>query len=97
MKSVRIQEDIVPIGDFKTHASAIMRRLKADQRPVVITQRGRPAGVLVSPEDFDRFTERERFVEAVEQGLAESKAGLTISNEELTEHFDRRFREAGDR
>lgn len=91
MKSVRIDEDIVPIGEFKTHASRIMRRLQDDGRPIVITQRGRPAGVLVSPRDFDRFTERERFVAAVEQGLAESEAGLGVEDRELNELLDERF------
>ena len=97
MKPISIQDDIVPIGEFKTHASRIVRGMRETGRPVVITQHGRPTGVLISPEDFDRFTERERFVAAVERGLAESEAGLGISNEELTEHFERRFREAQDK
>ena len=94
MKPVRIQDDLVPIGEFKTHASKIMRRLQAEGRPIVITQRGKATGVLVTPEDFDRLTERERFIAAVEQGLAESEAGLGMSSDDLAEHFERRFREA---
>jgi prevent-host-death family protein len=94
VKPVRIQDDIVPVGEFKKHASQILRRLHADARPIVITQRGKATGVLVTPEDFDRLVERERFVAAIHQGLAESDAGLGISNEELREHFDRRYRQA---
>jgi predicted transcriptional regulator len=51
----------------------------------------------VTPQDFDRLMERERFVAAVEQGLAKSEAGLGTSNEELSDHFERRFREAQDK
>ncbi len=92
MKSISIQDDIIPIGEFKTHASRIMRGLREQGRPVVITQHGRPAGVLVTPEDFDRFTERERFVAAVEQGLAESEAGLGLaSGEDLNDVLNREF------
>ena len=90
MKPISIQNDIVPIGEFKTHASRIMRGLHEHGRPVVITQNGRPAGVLISPEDFDRFTERERFVAAVEQGLAESRAGLgVVADDDLNDILDR--------
>lgn len=94
MKPVRIQDDIVPVGHFKTHASRILRRLHDEQRPIVITQRGKATGVLITPADFDRLTERARFMEAIEQGLSDSKAAQTLSNEAVTEHFARRLREA---
>lgn len=72
MKPLRITDDIVPVGAFKAHASQLIRRLKAENRPIVITQNGRPAAVLVSPEEFDRLNAREHFVSAVEEGLADS-------------------------
>lgn len=78
MKAVRLSDDIIPIGEFKTHASSIIRRLHEEHRPIVITQRGRAAAVLVTPEDYDRLAERERFVAAVEQRLAESDSGLGL-------------------
>ncbi len=93
MKPISIQDDIVPIGEFKTHASRIVRGMRETGRPVVITQNGRPAGVLISPDAFDQFTERERFVAAVQEGLADSGAGRTVSDEDLTTHFERRARD----
>lgn len=91
MKALQVQDDIIPIGEFKTHASRIMRQLRANGRPIVITQNGKPAGVLVSAADFDRLTERERFLAAIRQGLAESDAGLVISDEDLTTELDRLY------
>ncbi len=92
MKPISIQDDIIPIGEFKTHASRIMRGLREHSRPVVITQNGRPAGVLVTPEDYDRLTERERFVAAVHQGLAESEAGMAIDDDnDLNALLDGKF------
>ena len=91
MKPISIQDDIIGIGEFKTHASRIMRGLREQGRPIVITQHGRPAGVLITPEDFDRLTERERFISAVNEGLADSEAGRLISDDELTAELDREF------
>lgn len=92
MKPISVQDDIVPIGEFKTHASRIVRGMRETGRPVVITQHGRPAGVLISPEAFDRFTERERLVAAVEQGLRESDAGLgMVSQGDLNELLDEEY------
>lgn len=83
MKSVSVADNIMPLGEFKTHLSSVLRRLREDGRPVVVTQRGRAAGVLVSPEDFDALTERARFIAAIERGLAEANAGLGIDDAEL--------------
>ena len=91
MKPISIQDDIIGIGEFKTHAARIMRGLREQGRPIVITQHGRPAGVLITPEDFDRLTERERFVAAVNEGLADSEAGRLISDDELTAELDQEF------
>ena len=91
MKPISIQDDIIPIGEFKTHASRVMRKLRDSGRPVVITQHGRPAGVLVTAAEFDRLTERDRFIAAVNEGLADSNAGRVISDDELTAEFDRRY------
>lgn len=91
MKPLRVDDGIVPIGEFKTHASRILRDLKQTGRPVVITQNGRPAGVLVSPAEFDRLTERERFIAAIEEGLADAEAGRVYTTDEVKAHLARRF------
>ncbi len=68
MRFVHVSEDILPIGELKTHASRVLRRLRAEQRPIVITLNGKPAAVLITPEEFDRLYERERFCGSSGQG-----------------------------
>lgn len=91
MKSLRIAEDIVPIGEFKTHAARVIRGLRSSGRVVVITQNGRPAAVLMTPDAFDRLGERARFLEAVREGLADSEAGRVIDDPELTRELEAEF------
>ncbi|MGH7859189.1 MAG: type II toxin-antitoxin system Phd/YefM family antitoxin [Candidatus Binatia bacterium] len=50
---------IVPITDLRQDAAAVLDRVKDSAEPVVITQRGRAAAVLLSPEMYER-SERER-------------------------------------
>ena len=68
---------------FKTQASRVLRRVREEGRPIVITQNGRPAAVLLSPEEFDRLTERERFMTAVATGLADVEAGRILDDEDV--------------
>jgi len=91
MKHVNMAEDIVPLADFKARTSQLFRKLRQEQRPLVITQNGKPAAVLITPEEFDRICERDRFVEAVAAGLADSAAGQLIDDEELDEELDAEF------
>jgi prevent-host-death family protein len=91
MKPLQLSEDILPIGEFKTHASRVLRKLQESQRPVVITQNGRPAAVLITPEEFDAFHERERFMAAVREGLADIEAGRLLDPEEVRRQLDAEF------
>ena len=91
MKFVQVSKDILPVGELKTHTSRVLRRLRAEQRPIVITLNGKPAAVLITPEEFDRLYERERFVEAINKGLADSEAGRVVEDEALAGELDAEF------
>lgn len=88
MKRMQISRDIVPLARFKTQTSQILRQLREGQRPVVVTQNGKPAAVLITPEAFDRLQEQDRFLTAVREGLADSEAGRLIDDDELSAALD---------
>ncbi|MDY7227711.1 type II toxin-antitoxin system Phd/YefM family antitoxin [Hyalangium rubrum] len=83
MKPLQVSEDILPIADFKARASEVVRRLREHRRPVVITQGGKPAAVLLAPEEFDQLAARARFLTAIDEGMADVEAGRVLSDEEL--------------
>jgi prevent-host-death family protein len=91
MRPVRVSEDFVPVSEFKAQAAEWLRKAAASGAPVVVTQNGRPAGVLLSPQAFDALTERARFVEAVEEGLADSAAGRVLAHDEVRRAMRARF------
>ncbi|OGP97247.1 MAG: hypothetical protein A2W66_08565 [Deltaproteobacteria bacterium RIFCSPLOWO2_02_56_12] len=82
-------EKIVPISDLQTRAKKIVESVKQTRDPVVITQRGRPAALLVNYEDYEGMIAtleemsqpdwRERLAEAER----DSKAGKGIGLEEF--------------
>lgn len=87
MRAIRISEDIVPVSEFKAQAAECLRRVSATGQPIIITQNGKAAGVLLSPSEFDRLSERVRFVAAVEEGLADADAGLLRDHDEVVERM----------
>ena len=46
--------EIVPVSDLRQEAAAVLKRLRETNDPVVVTQRGRAAAVLLSIEEYER-------------------------------------------
>lgn len=90
-RAVRISEGIVPISEFKAQATDLLRRVAESGEPLVITQNGKAAGVLLSPRSYDELTERARFLAAIDEGLADVEAGRVHSHEDVVAEMKQRF------
>lgn len=91
-KPMLVADDIVPIGEFKAHASQMLKRVRSSNRPLVITQNGKPSAVVITPEEFDALSERRRFIAAIEDGIRDADAGRTVTTEELERELEERFK-----
>ena len=89
MKTIRVSEGIVPLGAFKAQASRLLKELKQETSPLVITQNGRPAAVMLSPEVYDEMQERQEFLEAVARGLADAVAGRVVEHDKVAQWLTR--------
>lgn len=72
-------EDIHPMSEHRTHLTEHLRQVQETGRPMVITQQGRPAAVLLSPAAYDelvRQAELAQDIAGIKEGLAEADAGL---------------------
>ena len=82
-KAISVADDIVPIGEFKAQAARLLGRLRETGHPLVITQHGKPAAVMLSPREYDRLQERSAFVQSVVVGLADAEAERTMDTKTL--------------
>ena len=91
MGSIQLSNDLVPLAEFKTHISSILEKIKSTHQPVVITKNGRAAGVVVSPEDYDKWIENERFISELKAGLKDSEKGKVLSDDEFKMKLESEF------
>ena len=89
MKPIQVADDILPVSAFKARASELVRSMGTRGRPLIITQNGKPAAVLLSPAEYDRLAYEGRSREAVREGLADADDGRTVSDEELGKELGR--------
>ncbi len=83
MNRLNVSDGIIPIGEFKTGLSKWIKNVQNTGNPLVITQNGRPAGVLISPSEYDDLIYRKSFHNSINRGLSDVEAGNTYSTEEL--------------
>jgi prevent-host-death family protein len=72
---VRVSQDFVPVSEWKTQAAELLKRVGANKQPLVITQYGKPAGVVLSPAAYDALMDKIAFMQGVHEGLAEAEVG----------------------
>jgi len=83
MKGIDVVNGVIPLGDFKANASRFIRHVRSSDRPLLITQNGKPAAVLLSPEAYEEIRREEEGRAAVARGTADLDAGRVVPGEEV--------------
>lgn len=55
MKSIDLEHGVVPISRAASSLAALIKRSRASQQPIIITQKGYPSGVLLGIELFSKL------------------------------------------
>jgi prevent-host-death family protein len=88
--------ETMSLAAVKAHFSEVADRVEQQQERIVVTRNGRPAVVLISPDDLESLEETlailsdRRLLAKVRKGLAEADAGEGIPLEQM---LDDRHRE----
>jgi len=83
MKDINVANDIIPVGEFKARMAQYLKIIQENGNSLVITQNGKPAGVLLSPTEFDELRKTKLFVESVARGLTDSQKGDVLTTDQL--------------
>jgi prevent-host-death family protein len=80
--------DILPVTDLRQDAAAALKRLKGSKGPVVITQRGRAAAVLLSIEAYERGERERELLHRIARGESEIAAGAGFDLDDVLADAD---------
>ena len=67
--------DIIPVSDLRQGAAKILKQLKDSKEPLIITQRGRAAAVMLSVETFERSEHDKELLHLLAKGEREIGIG----------------------
>jgi prevent-host-death family protein len=71
-------DDIKPISDFRANAAALIRQARESGRPLVITQNGRSAAVLVDVKSYQDLLDELAVLRDVAQARSELASGQGV-------------------
>jgi prevent-host-death family protein len=79
---------IVPVTDLRQDAAAVLKRLQSSSEPLVITQRGRAAAVLLSLDAYERSQHERELLRVLARGEQEITEGKGYSLDQVLREAD---------
>jgi prevent-host-death family protein len=78
-----LEADIQPVSDFRANASAMLQHVRETGRPLVLTQRGRGAAVLLDIGAYQGLLDELEELRDVHRGLADVAEGRVVDHAEV--------------
>jgi len=91
-KPLRISRDIRPLSEFRANTAKFVRQVQETRRPLVLTQHGRGAAVLLDVEEYERLVERAELIEDIQVAEAQLARGEGIPHDEAKDRVLSRLR-----
>jgi prevent-host-death family protein len=67
--------DIIPVSDLRQDTAKIMKRLQDSKEPLIITQRGRAAAIIISVEAYKQSEHDKELLRLLAKGDREIEIG----------------------
>lgn len=81
-------KNIKPLTEFRNHIKDYIKELKINKNPIILTQHGKSAAVLLDPDKFQELHDQIEFMRKVALGLDDVKNGRLHSFEEVAKDID---------
>jgi prevent-host-death family protein len=90
-RHMRIATDIKPVSDFRANAAGMIEQVKTSGRPLVLTQRGESAAVLLDVAVYQELIEEIELLSDVRTAMKQVELGQVMSNSAAKAELRKRF------
>jgi prevent-host-death family protein len=84
-----ISKNIEPLSEFRKKSAAFIKRLKKEKQPIILTQHGKSAAVLMDVSEYGRFTNKMEMLEDLLEAKQQVEQGKTHSMAEAKERIEK--------
>ena len=82
MARISLAQDIQPLSAFRSNVAGFIKQVQSTHRPLVITNHGRSAAVMLDVNNYEALLARLDLLEAINTAERQLAAGKGIPHEE---------------
>ncbi|MEO9887195.1 MAG: type II toxin-antitoxin system Phd/YefM family antitoxin [Balneola sp.] len=87
--NITISSDIEPLSEFRKKSADFVKRLKKDKNPIVLTQHGKSAAVLMDVSEYERIAKKMEMLEDLLEAKQQVEQGNTFTTQEAKDRIDK--------
>jgi prevent-host-death family protein len=91
MRRPRFNTDIKPVSEFRAKAADLIDQVRRTRRPIVLTQRGHAAAIVVAVDEYEQLIEELETLRDIRTADEQLDEGRGISNRMAKNRLRRRF------
>lgn len=91
MRTLRPSTDVRPVTEFRANTSAVIEQMHSTKRPVVLTQHGRSAAVLLDVDVYEGLLDEIELLRDLRVARAQIAAGEVIPHEEVVRRMHEKY------
>jgi prevent-host-death family protein len=91
MSSIRPSTDVLPVTEFRANTSAILTRMHANRRPVILTQHGRGTAVVMDVDVYERLLDEMELLRDLHIAEGQIARGEGIPHEQVVTELRERL------
>jgi prevent-host-death family protein len=88
---MRITEDIKPVTFMKMRSAELLRGVRKNRRPVVITQNGEPTAVVLDVDSYQSLRDASLMIRLIARSEEQITKGRTVPQSEVFDRMERRL------
>ena len=90
MQRLKIEEDIKPLSEVRTHIATFIKQVHDTKRPLVITQHGKGVAVLLNVQEYEALQDKIELLTDLQTSLNQIDGGLGIDHADARDRVMKR-------
>jgi prevent-host-death family protein len=92
MPNLKPSQDVQPLSAFRANAAGFLEQVRATKRPLVLTQHGKSAAVVLDVDEYESLVEQVELIRDIRDARAEMARGEGVDHADVVAELRSRLK-----